>query len=209
MPRQVLLLISLAGALGAATAHAQSSTGVNPYTGEPMSLETLTRELETAKAQTAVLEERVKQAQLSMTLNMVPIRERAELQQLEMQARQMSQINNPPPAPPQPQVQPAPQPVQPARPPEPEIKLSSVIRSGDSLTALLDVDGRTLAVRDGDDTPFGRVTIVNELEVAVGAKRLRVNENTLSRLALSDQTLGIGSTGQRVTLPPPLPAPGQ
>ena len=57
MSRSLVLMFSLAGTLGMNLAHAQSQA--NPYTGEPTTLESLSRELETAKAQTAVVEERV------------------------------------------------------------------------------------------------------------------------------------------------------
>lgn len=207
MSRQVLLLISMIAAAGA-PAFAQSFD-VNPYTGDAYSLEGLSRELETARAQTAVLEERVKQAQLSMTLNVVPARQRAELEALEMQAKAASQVNSPPPPPAQPTP---PRETRPAPPPEPVIWLSGVIRSGDSLSALIDVDGHPMAVKNGDQTQFGSVTILSEQAVQLGGRELRVNENMIARVALPDAepgTVGFSSaSSQRVSFPPPLPAPG-
>jgi len=206
MSRHFLLLIGLAGALGASLAQAQS-VEVNPYTGQPVTLESLSRELETAKAQTAVLEERVKQAQLGMTLNVVPLKQRAELQLLEKQAKEAAQVSNPTRAQPKTVEKPVP-------PPEPIVKLTSVIRAGDALSALLDVNGQTMAVKHGDQTPFGQVAILSDREVQLGARRLSVTDNTLSRFAVSDVSAGIGApisqaprAPQPVMLPPPLPAP--
>lgn len=211
MSRSLTLLLSLACTLGVNLAQAQSQ--VNPYTGDPTTLESLSRELETAKAQTAVLEERVKQAQLGMTLNVVPVKQRAELEQLEMQAKQAALVNNPPPPV---VVQPAKKVEKPAPKPAPVVKLSSVIRSGDTLTALLDVDGRQMAVKSGDNTEFGPVAILNDQEARVGLMRLSVNERTLSRFTVSDPQVGVpGAAGAvpgnvpRMVLPPPLPAPSQ
>ena len=208
MSRHLAILLGLASALGLSAAYAQS-TGINPYTGQPASLETLARELETAKAQTAVLEERVRQAQLGMQLNLVPLKQRAELEQLELQSKQISQALAPPPPP----VQQAPvvqKPVKPAPPPEPVVKLSSVIRSGNDMTALLDVNGQTMAVKTGDKTQFGPVVILNEGEVRVGVMRLTVSDYAISRFTQSDNASELSSGAmQPMMLPPPIPAPAQ
>lgn len=211
MLRLSIVLIGFSGALGANLAQAQGGE-INPYTGQPVSLESLSRELETAKAQTAVLEERVKQAQLSMTLNVVPVKQRAELELLEQQAKQAAQVNNPPPVQ-EPQERPQKKVQKPAPPPEPVVRVASIIQAGDALTALLDVNGQTMAVKNGEQTQFGTVAILNEREVRLGVRRLFVNDSTLSRFAISDLPASTGGAmplqkaSQPMVLPPPLPEP--
>lgn len=209
----------LLGLASAGLAHAQASAPeVNPYTGEPATLESLTRQLETAKAQTAVLEERVKQAQLSMTLSVVPVKQQAELQELQAQAQRAARQTAPerksePEAEPEERAEekkPAPrQSVEVQKPTAPVVSLSSVIRSGDGLVALIDVSGQTMAVRSGEQTPFGSVEILGETRVRLGDRTLSINEFTLTRFEVSDPAATGAAFGGMpgVVLPPPIPAP--
>jgi len=214
-------ILTLIGLLASTVASAQSGFPVvsgtadtNPYTGQPLMLEHLTRELETAKVQTAVLEERVKQAQLNMTLNVVPAKERAELKQLEMQAQQAARSASVEASAPTPAPKVAPKKVEaPTPPPAPVVQLASVINVNGVKAALLDVDGQSLAVRDGDTTRFGRVVILDDRRIQLGARELAVHDLTLSRLTISDPKpvkegeqvrAGVSSP---IIIPPPMPTP--
>lgn len=214
MHRHFILALALASALTSTAVYAQTSE-VNPYTGQPQSLEQLGRELETAKQQTAVLEERVKQAQLTMTLNVVPVKEKAELKSLESQAKQASrEVEAPAPIvekKSKPKVEERPVP-----PPAPMITLSSVIRSSGEAVALLDINGSTLAVHNGDKTSYGPVAILDDMHVRVGLQTLTVRGFTLSRVTVSDTAAPVAASSdlgsnsqniQRMMIPPPLPMP--
>lgn len=64
-----------------ATPSAKPQLEVNPFTGKPLSVEQIQRELEEAKLRTAVLEEALKQSNLQEELQALPARKSVELAQ--------------------------------------------------------------------------------------------------------------------------------
>jgi hypothetical protein len=207
-----VLLILLGG-----TALAQTND-TNPYTGQPLSIEKLARELESEKAQTAVMEEQLKQGQLRMQLNVLPVRERSEVRQLEQQA---TKAETPERALASSKAKEAPvKPAAPLPPPAPKVSLSGVIRSGSESVAVLDVNGNSLAVHSAERTPFGTVTMVDDRRIRLGDQELAVRDFALSRMTVSDPKPVAekpGGAGEqpatnmlgnaRFALPPPMPAP--
>ena len=205
----VLLALLCGTALG-------QTNDTNPYTGQPLTLEQLARELEAERAQTAVMEEQLKQGQLRLQLNVLPVRERSEVRQLEQQAKveapERTLASSKPKEAPKPSV--------PSPPPTPKISLAGVIRTGSESVAVLDVNGSALVVRSAEHTPFGTVTVVDDRRVRLGDQDLAVRETVLSRMAVSDPKPVVDKSGgageqsatnllgnSRFALPPPLPAP--
>lgn len=207
-------MYSLLLALLCGTALGQTNE-VNPYTGQPLTLEQLARELESEKAQTAVMEEQLKQGQLRLQLNVLPVRERSEVRQLEQQAK----VEAPERAPSSSKPKEAPKSSVPPPAPPPKVSLTGVIRTGSESVAVLEVNGSALAVRSAEHTPFGTVAVVDDRRIRLGDQDLTVREAALSRMAVSDPKPVLekpGGAGEpatnllgntRFALPPPLPAP--
>jgi hypothetical protein len=218
-------LPAAAVAAPASTSSDPSVAGVNPYTGNSLTIEQLSRELDVAKAQTAILEERVKQTALSADLDIVPAKKKAEAALYLKGGAHYAQADAPlavteaakpvkvVAAPVVAIAAPAPAPVQ--------IRITSVIGSGMSATVLLEANGQSIVAHNGDTTPYGVVRFENESTLSVGNQKLYLPSKTLARMTVSDpapvdkDSVGTSptlfttssNTSSRAALPPPIPAP--
>lgn len=202
--------------------------GVNPYTGNSLTIEQLARELDTAKTNTAILEEKVKQAALNADLDIVPAKKRAEgAQYLKNNRPGVSAADAPlaateAPKPVKPVKVIAPVEVAPQAPPVPQIKITSIIGSGAAATVLLEANGQSFAAKNGEQTPYGLVRFENDSTMIIGNQKLYLPSKMLARMTISDPapvekdavnaaptlfTATPGTSSHAVGLPPPIPAP--
>ncbi|MBC8738476.1 hypothetical protein F6X40_17005 [Paraburkholderia sp. UCT31] len=170
-----------------------SDAKMNPFTGKSRQLETIQRRLELSKQTTALLQEDLKQATIEADIANLPIKKRAEIMQL-------PGAQQPAPAPVKPAPSPAPKKKRKAarggktqaKQPEtvvvkePTVALSSVIVNNGDGSAVLNIDGNTAVVANGESTPFGTLSIIDAQTVRVGSRMLRVHDETLSRVVVSD-----------------------
>jgi len=77
----LLVLCATAWAQSPSNPALKASAGVNPFTGKPLTVEQIQRELEEAKLRTAMLEEVLKQSNLQEELTAVPVRKSVEIAQ--------------------------------------------------------------------------------------------------------------------------------
>jgi hypothetical protein len=199
--------------------------GVNPYTGNSLTIEQLARELDTAKTNTAILEEKVKQAALNADLDIVPAKKRAEgAQYLKLTRPGVSTTDAPlavTEAPKLVKVVKAIAPVEVA-PQAPQIKITSIIGSGLSATVLLEANGQSFVAKNGEQTPYGLVRFENDSTLIIGNQKLYLPSKMLARMTISDptpaekDTVSVtstlftatpGTSSHAVGLPPPIPAP--
>ncbi len=83
-------------------------------------------------------------------------------------------------------VEPAVKTAPPVTPPAPVIEVTSVMSLGGDRSAVMDIDGNILTVKQGETTPFGAVDIVDGQTVHLGARVLHVHGATLARVVISD-----------------------
>ena len=195
-PNTVLLAFAVALSFSPALAVAQANPAVaqvNPFTGTPATLEARQRDVENAKLDSVLLEEQVKQARLKADLETVPVKKAAELAQVkaqmevaQAQARaklQDERIKTQP----APKPAPAPVAVKPAAPPPPPpINLVSIMTVKGKRSAVLTQGANSLVVADGEQSPLGRVRIIDNQTAQVGLQQFRVHDATLARMAVSD-----------------------
>lgn len=212
---------------------------VNPFSGKPLTTEQLQREIEAAKLQTQMLEEQLKQTNLTSEIGTIPLRKAVEAEQartamVKEQANQKSIADAQKAAAVPAVVREAadaggtkPKQVDskskestkakakdkaPAQKSEsagtPERKdsakeqkrvadktaaapvfpqLVSVISVGPRRSAVLDIQGKTLVVEDGANTPFGPLVILGETKANIGGRDYLVHEATLSRFVETDK----------------------
>jgi len=199
--------------------------GVNPYTGNSLTIEQLARELDTAKTNTLILEEKVKQAALAADLDIVPAKKRAEGAQYMKNTRGAGSSVEAPLA-----ISEAPKPVKVVKviapvevaPQAPQIKITSIIGSGSTATVLLEANGQSFAAKNGEQTPYGLVRFESDSTLSIGNQKLYLPSKMLARMTVSDptpvekDTLNVtptlftatpGTSSHAVGLPPPIPAP--
>lgn len=158
MKSRLPVLLSLAVAMVAPAVFAQQAQ-VDPYTGQAISLETLSRNLDTAKMETALLEEKVKEAHLKRELDALsptPAQAhtgRAHHVDSGRQGRKVRERSAPA-----------------VEASAPQISAVSILSIGGTRTALLKVDGRTLSVRDGQMTSYGKVVIPDNRQLFLGTR---------------------------------------
>lgn len=70
--------------------------------------------------------------------------------------------------------------------PPPHIEVTTVMSFGGTRSAVLDIDGNILTVKQGDNTPMGTVEIVDDQSVRVGGRAYKVHGATLARVVISD-----------------------
>lgn len=193
----------------AAKAPAKASPLVNPFNGKQLSAEQIQHELEMTRMQTQLLEEQLKQTNLSEELKNVPLRKAVEaaqsktaVQKEEVTQREMGLTAKAAVAPKK-VVVPVKKslrtakakksdgnatsdakPVAEAAAPRPT--LSSVISVGGKKSAVLEFAGGVMAVSEGDNTPFGPMHVVDNQTVQVGGQTLKVHQATLGRFVSSD-----------------------
>lgn len=211
---------------------------VNPFTGKPLSVEQIQRELELSRLRTQMLEEQLKQTNIQEEMTALPVRKAVEISQartaakkeenamfeLDMRLKEMQKERQraikeeaankraakqaeerkaaAAAAAQAVQVRPAPQPVVPVEPPKPKIELLSVMKVGPSASILLSINGDIVAIKEGEQTPWGDVSIVDEREVRIGAETLTVHGQTVSRFAVNKEEPSKGFAA-----PPPPPPP--
>lgn len=190
--------------------------GVNPFTGRPLQLEQVQRELEGSKLRTQLLEEMLKQTNLREETNTVPLRKAVEAAQAKAsikkeelnsitleesakaaRAAQAAQLKALTALPGKPRASkgarakavPAAK-VEAAAPRAPVAPraptLQSVLDVAGARSVVLDFSGATLVVPDGGMTPAGEVRILDANTANIGGRPYRVHSATLSRFVTSD-----------------------
>lgn len=76
----------------------------------------------------------------------------------------------------------APQPA----PTSPIVQLTSVLDIGGVKSAVFDLNGGTLVLADGADSPLGQIRVVDSSSVEVNGRTYKVHQATLGRVVLSD-----------------------
>jgi hypothetical protein len=210
-------------AAGDAAALPQPASKMNPYTGLSMATEALLRQLDAAKLETALLEERMKQQNLMAEMELLPARKRAEAATLvkdvrtEAKAIKAEQDGTGPPvakATPKTAVKPKIAEPEIKAPPAPKIELMSLISGVNGVSAVVDLNGNTVVLREGEETPFGVMSVVDESTILLGKQRFSVHAHTLSRMVVSDpkpvdmkqRSSGGGTTATGLPLPPMIPS---
>lgn len=184
-----------------------SDIATNPFTGKPKSAEQLQMELDTSKVRTQLLEEELKQTTLQQELKSVPAKKAVEQAQAlssfmkeQLVQKELGVTARPSPAVSSTNATPkkkvskkqtakkeAPVVVNEVKaPPAPMISASSILIVGNKKSAVLDIDGNILPVADGDQTPFGAVSILSPSAVKVGARTYNVSSSNIGRFTVSD-----------------------
>lgn len=179
----------------------------NPFTGKDLQVEARQAQIESAKLDTELMIERLKQANLLADLTYLPLKKKAEVSTLPgitaaaaTSAKPAATSDAEQPAAPRKAVkkkakkaEPKPQPVQTATPeakaPEvPMASLTGISINGDKASVILEAEnGGILSANDGDMTPYGRLRVVNSKSVILGTRHLVIRDAMLSRLHVSDQ----------------------
>jgi hypothetical protein len=216
---------------------------INPFTGKPLSVEQIQRELELSRLRTQMLEEQLKQTNIQEEMTALPLRKAVETSQartaakkeenamfeLDMRLKEMQKERQraieeeaakkraakqaeerkaaAAAAAQAVQVRPAPQPVIPVEPPKPKLELLSVMQVGASASILLSVNGDLISIKDGEQTPWGDVDIVNEREVRIGSETFTVHGQTVSRFAVNKEEPSKGFAAPPPPPPPPFNTP--
>lgn len=187
------------------------SNSVNPFTGKALNFEQGQRQLELLRLQSQVLEEQLKQVGLTEDMKNVPLRKAVEAatattalrkeagvqQQLEQAAQAVARSEAEARAAARAakqQASRAPKPAQPARsepaaaaPAPPPIRLVSVLSVAGQRAAVFTVGDASMIVRQGEQSPFGLVDIVDANVARLGAQHYTVDAHTLARAVLPDR----------------------
>jgi hypothetical protein len=178
----------------------------NPFTGKDLSAEQRQRQLENAKMDTDLIQEKLKQANLIADLTYLPLKKKSEVSTLPGVTKDLAAAANPAatkPAATDTNTQPARKAVKKgkvvkkaeekveaapvAAPAQPSITVSSISINGTKASAILEADGgNVMSAQHGDITPFGQLRVVNARTVTLGGRTLSVRDSMLSRMVVSD-----------------------
>jgi hypothetical protein len=190
-------------------APASQMTGdTNPFTGKDMTVEARQAQIESAKLDTELMLERLKQANLLADLTYLPLKKKAEVSTMpgvmaaastspkqttvaegtpgatqaaapRKAVKKSSKKAAPKPAPAETPVVRAPEP--------PKVSLTGVSINGNKASAILEVEGAgVFSAMDGDITPYGRVRVVDAHSVILGERRIAIRDAMISRMYVSD-----------------------
>jgi hypothetical protein len=179
---------------------------INPFTGRDLSAEQRQRQLESAKMDTDLIQEKLKQANLIAELTYLPLKKRAEVAALPGMATASNQANVPvakaafedgaaaatrpvrkavkKTATPK-KVEPVAAPVA-AVPAAPSISVSGISINGTKASAIVEADGGVMSVQHGESTPFGQLRVVDSRTITLGGRTYHVRDAMLSRMTVSD-----------------------
>lgn len=157
---------------------------------EDMAVMPLKKKVETAQATTARMKEELLQKEVAMApklkaqadadgrkgLNPMPLPVEAKAKVKTRSVQKAKPAENDAAS-----AKPAVAPVQP-----PRIEVTTIMNFGGTRTAVLDIDGNILTVKQGDNTPVGQIDIVDDQAVRVGGRAYKVHGATLARVVISD-----------------------
>lgn len=183
----------------AAVPAAAGSGAVNPFTGSNLGAEAIQRQLERAKSETQLLEERLKQATLMADMESLPAKKKAELAQLKLnevpsmgvpgavgtpakavKVAKARVVKRKAPAAASPAVEMAHTAAAPA------VELEGVVVNNGYASAVLSVNGNTSIIPNGAATPFGQLQVLSDSSARVGGMTLQVHDSTIARVKISD-----------------------
>lgn len=200
----------------AAPRQANIEAETNPFTGKGLSAEYRQRQLEEAKMDTDLIQEKLKQANLIADLTYLPLKKKAEVSTLPgiaAAANSTAAAAAPKPAvsgmtsgapegvtdaPPKPAVRKqskkvkAPKKVEPTPPLQlpvpmaPSITISGISINGSYASAIIETDGGVMSAQNGESTPFGQLRVIDQRTVTLGGKTHLVRDAMLSRMMVSD-----------------------
>jgi hypothetical protein len=179
------------------------SGDTNPFTGKQLDIEARQAQIESAKLDTDLMVERLKQANLLADLTYLPLKKKAEVTTMPGVLAAANTSSKPaateaaPAAAPRKAVKKsskkaAPKPAAVEAPvvkaPEPaKITLAGISINGDKASVLLDVEGGgVFSAAHGDLTPYGRVRVVDGRSVVLGERHMTMRDSTLARMYVSD-----------------------
>ncbi len=206
----VLVALAIAPALTLAQA-----ARVNPLTGTSLGFEEKQRRLEELKVDTLMLEEQAKQAELRGRLELAPMKRRSEERRLHndgpafppplgagaparataSRGAKRAQSATPRTAPPA---------VAPAAPPGPSV--AAILKSGDRRRAVVNFNGQTYTVGEGDKILGQEVTAITGESVTVGGQTLYM-ERRPAVIAVVDRQPAAGTPGAAARQSPGAPQP--
>jgi hypothetical protein len=210
---------ALASALSTAkpgTGQASAAAAVNPFLGVPLDFEGAKQQLEMAKVQSQLLDEKVKQRNAEIELQQLPRKREAELKKalgsgsegllpaIQVEGASPIPVKNKPKTVRSEKPAASPAPVAtaaPALPTVPRVEVLGISETPEGRAALISINGNVATVKNGSMTPAGRVQIGAE-QVMVGAGSYSLHQATLARLTMPQgATLSAAGVG-------PAPAPG-
>jgi DNA polymerase III gamma/tau subunit len=181
---------------------AQSSSvgsDTNPFTGKDLSTEQRQRQLENAKMDTDLIQEKLKQANLIADLTYLPLKKRAEVALLPGAAKEVVEAKprGEAPAPvarkavkkvkktTKAEEKPTPAPSA-AVPSQPTIIVSGISINGTKASAILETANGVMSAQTGEITPFGQLRVIDNRTISLGGRVLKVQDAMLSRMTISD-----------------------
>lgn len=181
-------------------AEAATVKPANPFTGKATTLEQRQYEIEMAKMETDLLQERVKQAALTADLTYLPVKKQAEISMLpnvakmQKDAKDSAKPTSTAAATPKKATKSKKKKADAATPvvsapvvaPEPQISVSSISINGTNASVVLESQGNILSARHGESTQFGAVQVIDSRTVRVGGRQLTVRDSVVSRMTISD-----------------------
>lgn len=150
--------------------------------------------VESAQAETSLKKEAISRQELEDARKAAAASKALELAQLEQQLKDVrakpkkaSAKNSKAPASASEVIEESSASVKPApAPAAPLVQLTSVLDIGGMKSAVFDINGGTLIVADGADSPMGLVRVMDSGSVEVNGKPYKVHQATLGRVILSD-----------------------
>lgn len=187
----------------AVTPAAQLSGDTNPFTGRQLDIEARQAQIESAKLDTDLMVERLKQANLLADLTYLPLKKKAEvttmpgvLSAATTPSKPAASETAPATAPrkavkkssKKPAAKPAPTEAPIVKAPEPaKVSLTGVSINGDKASVILEVEGGgVFSAAHGDQTPYGRVRVVDGRSIVLGERHMTIRESMLARMYVSD-----------------------
>lgn len=204
-PRQAPAATSTPAAVVAPSAPAaptsQALGNTNPFTGKGLATEERQAQIESAKLDTELMIERLKQANLIADLTYLPLKKKAEVSSMPgltaVASSTSKQADEGTAAAPKKAVKKATKktaakpsvaeaPVVKA-PEPPRVSVTGVSINGNKASAILEVEGGgVFSANDGDQTPYGKVRVADAQTIYLGERRMMVRDSMLSRMYVSD-----------------------
>lgn len=215
LPAPVAQRIAAPVAPISAPRQASLESDTNPFTGKGLSAEYRQRQLEEAKMDTDLIQEKLKQANLIADLTYLPLKKKAEVSTLpgiaaaanstsaaaptkpagNGQAQGANEGGSEAPAKPAvrkvkkakapKKVEPA-MPTQPPAPVAPSITISGISINGTHASAIIETDAGVMSAQNGESTPFGQLRVIDQRTVTLGGRTFTVRDAMLSRMMVSD-----------------------
>ena len=219
----------------ASTKPADVRVPINPFSGKGLTLEQRTRELEDAKMDTDLIQEKLKQATLLADLTYLPLKKKSEIGTLPgikdgtllptAKTAAASSAGDPEKTVSiakkaasgkhvkkvAQQAPPTPAPPMPmAMPASPAVTVAGVMINGTKASAILETDNGAMSAQNGESTPYGLLRVIDSHTVTLGGRTLKVRETVLARMAVSDPATDAAKPGgNSPATGTPLPTPAK